>query len=129
LKNRRPGRPNRLSYGPPTATWWRESNRTDPSAKNSEESSLELASADLPAHDFEMLPLQTRIDRAHRLLRMLEQDAPLLALRVAELAPERQESAKAHAAKIRVHTQLELERLLAERAEREGDGLIPQPAD
>jgi hypothetical protein len=88
-----------------------------------------LPAPPFPAHDFDMLPLQTRIDRAHRLLRMLEQDAPLLALRVSELAPERQESAKAHAAKIRMHTQLELERLLAERRERECEGLIPQPAD
>jgi hypothetical protein len=74
-----------------------------------------------------MLPLQTRIDRAHRFLRMLEQDAPLLALRVAELSPERQQSALAHLANVRVHTQSELDRLLAQRSEQDYD--IPQPAD
>jgi len=76
-----------------------------------------------------MLPLQTRIDRAHRLLEMLEHDAPLLARRIADLSPERQESVKAHAAKIRVHAQLELEKLLAQLSEREFEGVIPQPAD
>jgi hypothetical protein len=90
---------------------------------------LELASLAPDTHDVRMLPLQTRIDRAHRLLRMLEQDAPLLALRVAELSPERQKSAMAHVAKIRVHAELELERLLAKRSEQESDGVIPQPAD
>ena len=32
-----------------------------------------------------MLSIHARIDRAQRLVRMLEQDAPLLAVRVAEL--------------------------------------------
>ncbi len=38
-----------------------------------------------------MLPIYARIDRAQRLVQMLENDAPLLALRVAELTPERQQ--------------------------------------
>ena len=59
-----------------------------------------------------MLTLQTRIDRAQRLLRMLEQDAPLLTMRVAQLSPERQESAKSYAAKLTAHARAELERLL-----------------
>ncbi len=76
-----------------------------------------------------MLSLQTRIDRAHRLLLMLEQDAPRLARRIADLSLERQESAKAHAANIRVQAQFELEKLQAQLSEREFEGVIPQPAD
>ena len=41
-----------------------------------------------------MLPLHAKIDRTQRLLRMLEEDAPLLALRIAPLTAERQQSAK-----------------------------------
>jgi len=61
-----------------------------------------------------MLPIHTKIDRVQRLVRMLEQDARLLALRVAPLAPERQQSAKAYAAELRAHARAELERLVAQ---------------
>jgi hypothetical protein len=61
-----------------------------------------------------MLPIHTKIDRMQRLVRMLEQDAPLLALRVAPLAPERQQSAQNYAAQLRAHARAELERLVAQ---------------
>ena len=62
-----------------------------------------------------MLPLQTRIERTQRLLRMLEQDAPLLAKRVAPLTPEYQQSAKGYAARLRECAQAELETLMKQR--------------
>jgi hypothetical protein len=62
-----------------------------------------------------MLSLETRIDRVQRLLRMLEEDAPLLAIRVAELTPEHQDSAKSYAAQLIAHTRTELEQLSRER--------------
>ena len=58
-----------------------------------------------------MLSIHVRIDRAQRLLRMLEQDVPLLALRVAELTPKRQQSAKGYAAQLTAHARAELEKL------------------
>jgi len=41
-----------------------------------------------------MLPIDLRIDRAQRLLRMIEEDAPLLEMRIATLSREHQESAR-----------------------------------
>ena len=61
-----------------------------------------------------MLPIEVRIERAQRLVKMLEQDAPLLAVRVAELTPEYQQSAKSHAALVAACARTELQRLLAE---------------
>jgi hypothetical protein len=61
-----------------------------------------------------MLPIEIQIERAQRLVRMLEQDAPLLAIRVAELTPEYQNSAKSHAASVAACAQAELKRLIAE---------------
>ncbi len=58
-----------------------------------------------------MLPIDTRIHRAQRLLRMLEEDAPLLALRTAELTPERQQSAQEYAARLTATARAELDRL------------------
>jgi hypothetical protein len=63
-----------------------------------------------------MLSLHARIDRAQRLLRMLEEDAPLLAIRVAPLTPEYQQSAKNYAAELAAQARAELEKLLAERS-------------
>jgi len=42
---------------------------------------------------------------------MLEEDAPLLALRVAQLTPERQRAAKNHAAEIMEKARAELKKL------------------
>lgn len=62
-----------------------------------------------------MLAIDIRIERAQRLLRLLEQDAPLLAVRVAPLTPGFQQSAKKYAARLRECAQSELENLLKER--------------
>ncbi len=67
-----------------------------------------------------MLPIEVQIERAQRLVRMLEQDAPLLAVRVAELTPEHQQSAKNHAAKVTACARAELRRLLAESSPMKG---------
>jgi hypothetical protein len=76
-----------------------------------------------------MLPIYEKIDRAQRLVRLLEQDAPLLALRFAELTPERQRSARDYAAKLASHARAELERLLQEQAVAGAGDSIPQAAD
>jgi len=76
-----------------------------------------------------MLPIHVRIDRAQRLLRMLEEDAPLLAVRVAELAPEHQQSAKNYAARLTAHARTELEKLLDQRSYCDPNDPTPQPAD
>ena len=90
---------------------------------------LQLGAARSARNHFLMLPLQTRIDRAQRLLRMLEQDAPLLTMRVAQLSPEHQESAKSYAAKLTAHARSELERLLQHRTYWNSEDTIPHPAD
>jgi hypothetical protein len=61
-----------------------------------------------------MLSIHEKIDRAQRLVEMLEQDAPLLAIRVAELTPEYQRSARDYAARLAAQARAELERLLRE---------------
>ena len=76
-----------------------------------------------------MLPIHAKIDRTQRLLRMLEEDAPLLALRVAPLTPEQQQSAKDYAARLMAHAQAELEKLIQEGTFWEGNDPTPQAAD
>ncbi len=76
-----------------------------------------------------MLSIHTRIDRAQRLVRMLEQDAPLLAMRVAELTPERQQSAKSFAAQLTAQARAELEKLLEEGSYWDANDTTPHPAD
>jgi hypothetical protein len=76
-----------------------------------------------------MLPVHVRIDRAQRLLRMLEEDAPLLAVRVADLTPEYQQSAKDYAASVAAQARAELDALLEERLFWEYDECTPHPAD
>jgi len=76
-----------------------------------------------------MLPIELRIDRAQRLVRMIEDDAPLLAVRVAPLSREHQESTKSYAAKLAVHARAELKRLLEEKAFAESAELNPHAAD
>jgi hypothetical protein len=61
------------------------------------------------------LPLELKIGRAQRLLRMIEQDAPLLAIRVAPLSAECQESAHSHAHYLAALTRAELQRLQEEK--------------
>ena len=76
-----------------------------------------------------MLSIHAKIDRTQRLLRMLEEDAPLLAVRVAPLTPERQQSAKAYAAQLTAHTRAELEKLMAEGYFWDANDPTPQAAD
>ena len=76
-----------------------------------------------------MLSIDTKIDRAQRLLRMLEQDTPYLAHRVAELTPEHQKLAKDHAAALTATTRAELARLMEERPMWDPNDPTPQAAD
>jgi hypothetical protein len=78
-----------------------------------------------------MLPIHTKIDRVQRLVRMLDADARLLALRVAPLAPDRQQSAKDYAAELRAHARAELERLIAQGSflDSNPEDQMPQAAD
>ena len=61
-----------------------------------------------------MLPIEFRIERARRLLRMIEQDAPLLAARVAPLSAEQQNSVKSYAQELEARTRAEIQKLLEE---------------
>jgi hypothetical protein len=76
-----------------------------------------------------MLSIHSKIDRAQRLLRMLEEDAPLLAVRVAPLTPERQQTAKEYAAELRARTRAELERLVQQVSLWDSNDRTPQAAD
>jgi hypothetical protein len=76
-----------------------------------------------------MLSIELRINRAQRLLRMIEQDAPLLAVRVAPLSRERQESVKSYAQDLAVHARAELRKLLEEKALAETGEFSSQAAD
>jgi len=61
-----------------------------------------------------MLPIEFRIERARRLLRMIKDDAPLLAARVAPLSLEQQNSVKSYAQQLEERTRAEIQRLLKE---------------
>lgn len=76
-----------------------------------------------------MLSLQAKIARAERLVRMLEEDAPLLAARVAELRPERQQAAKSYAARLTAQARAELEKLIAQGSFWDHNDSNPQAAD
>ncbi len=62
-----------------------------------------------------MLSINFRIERAQRLVRMLDSDAPLMAVRVAPLTPEHQKSALSYADMLRAKARMELETLLSEK--------------
>jgi hypothetical protein len=76
-----------------------------------------------------MLSIHTKIDRTQRLLRMLEEDAPLLAVRVAPLTAERQQTAKEYAAQLRARTRVELEKLIEQSSFWDFNDRTPQAAD
>jgi dsDNA-specific endonuclease/ATPase MutS2 len=76
-----------------------------------------------------MLSIQVRIDRAQRLLRMLEQDAALLTRRVAPLTPEYQQSAQSYAAQLREQARAEVEKLMQEKSLWQSAESTPQAAD
>lgn len=63
----------------------------------------------MPSIDF-------RIERAERLVRMLDNDAPLMAVRFAPLTAEHRESAISYADMLRAKAHMELESLLKERS-------------
>jgi hypothetical protein len=58
-----------------------------------------------------MLSVETRISRLQQTLRRLEEDVPLLEMRVRELTPERRESARRFAQSVIVEARNELMRL------------------
>jgi hypothetical protein len=62
------------------------------------------------------LSIDQRINRAQRLLRMIEDDAPLLEMRVSSLSREHQESAKSHAMLLANLTRAEIKKLRKEKA-------------
>lgn len=76
-----------------------------------------------------MLPIELRIDRAQRLLRIIEDDAPLLAVRVAPLSAERQKSAKSYVQRLADRTRAEIKQLLEEKALRGMAEQNPSAAD
>jgi hypothetical protein len=76
-----------------------------------------------------MSPIQAKIARTQRLVRMLEEDAPLLARRVAELTPEHQKSAQEFASRLIVHARAELERLIQEDSFWNSGDFTPEAAD
>jgi hypothetical protein len=76
-----------------------------------------------------MLSIELRIDRAQRLLRMIEEDAPLLNARLAPLSREHQRAARLHAKRLEQLTRDEIKRLLEEKDLGESGELNPQAAD
>lgn len=65
------------------------------------------------------LSIDQRITRAQRLLRMIEDDAPLLDIRVSSLSREHQEWAKSHAMLLAELTRAEIKKLCGEKAKAE----------
>jgi hypothetical protein len=78
-----------------------------------------------------MLPATYRVNRIQKTLRWFEGDIPLLNLRVKDLSPEGQQSARQFAASLIDQTRAELHRLLEEQPEAHSDaGEVPcEPAD
>lgn len=76
-----------------------------------------------------MLTMAAKIERAQRVVRMLEEDAPLLAIRVAELNPEHQLSAKSYAAQLTARARAALDRLVQEGNLWDARDSSPQAAD
>ena len=76
-----------------------------------------------------MIPIDQKIDRAQRLLRMIEADAPLLAVRVSQLSRERQESAKSYARELAAMTRAEIKKLMKEKDSADAIESMPPAAD
>ena len=76
-----------------------------------------------------MLSIQEKIDRAQRLVRLLEDDAPLLDIRLAALAPERRQATKDFASKLTASARAELSRLMQQMPLWDAKDSTPQPAD
>jgi len=76
-----------------------------------------------------MLTIHDKIERAARLVRWLEDDAPLLNIRIANLTPERQQATKEFASKLVASARAELERLTLQSSLWESNDGMPQAAD
>jgi hypothetical protein len=76
-----------------------------------------------------MLPVDIRIGRTERWLERIEQDFPLLDLRVAALSEESRRAAKSFAQALAAETRAELERLTREKALAESEEMSPQASD
>jgi hypothetical protein len=76
-----------------------------------------------------MLTINAKIDRTQRLLRMLEEDEPLLAVRIAELTAEHQRATKDFAALILAQAREELEKLMQQNSLWESGEFLPEAAD
>jgi hypothetical protein len=76
-----------------------------------------------------MLSIHDRIDRAQRLVRLLEDDVPFLDARVASLTPERQQATKEFASQLTASARAELERLMQESFLWDPNDPTPQAAD
>jgi hypothetical protein len=78
-----------------------------------------------------MLPAAYRVDRIQKTLRWFEGDLPLLNLRVKDLSPEGQQSARQFAASMIDQARAELQRLLEEQNQTVStSGELPcEPAD
>jgi hypothetical protein len=75
-------------------------------------------------------PYNAKIARVQRVLQRLEEDVPLLEMRVRDLCAERRTEAKRFAASMIDQTRAELERLVEERRVEEDDDDPPcEPAD
>lgn len=78
-----------------------------------------------------MIPHSYRIIRVQEALRHFEADIPLLNVRVKDLSPERQRSARQFAEALITQTRAELDRLLEQQPEFPSDPTEPpcEPAD
>jgi len=77
-----------------------------------------------------MVTLDEKIQRTQRLLRKLQEDEPMLAIRLAHVGHEQRESSQRFAAEILAQTQAELERLLeVQAAVAYSEMTFPAPAD
>jgi hypothetical protein len=76
-----------------------------------------------------MLSTAYRINRVQKTLRWIEQDIPLLNMRVKDLSAERQLSARQFAEALVIQTRAELNRLQNEKPEDDGGEVPCEPAD
>lgn len=70
-----------------------------------------------------------KIARVQRTLQRLQDDVPQLAIRIKDLSPEHQVSAKRFATSMIDHARAELERLVQERSQEPEDDPPCEPAD
>jgi len=76
-----------------------------------------------------MLTIHDKIDRTARLVRWIEEDAPLLNARIASLTPQSQQATKEFASKLMACARSELERLEQQSIYWDPNDRTPQAAD